>query len=354
MCPKSFCIDSDKPREIGLSMKKIDLFSSNKTVNLILIGIILQLALYAIPTFPILPRHPVAQTNYVLIFIYLTTYTFLLLKISTSNNPKFRGWRRYVLCLLIFAAAYALYTFLMFTFVFKEKWFFLSSETTHFITTLLICLLIGHSYTVIYKKNEKEKEVERLRSENLSSKCEALMNQMNPHFFFNLLNGLSALIRDNEKNTSLVYVDEMAKVFRYIMQINNESLITLERELQFLDSYRYLLEIRYMDRLSFDIDVPEHFMDYKIPTLSLLPVVENIPKHNVIDKKHKMNVSIRVLENDTLMISNPIFHKIRDVDSNKVGLTNLSARYKLLVDRDVEIVIADDNFNVLLPLIKNI
>ena len=79
------------------------------------------------------------------------------------------------------------------------------------------------------------------------------MGQINPHFFFNSLNGLNALIQSGEKQQTLAYLDELSNVFRYILQSNKKELVTLAEELQFVKAYTYLLSVRYEGKLFFSI-----------------------------------------------------------------------------------------------------
>ena len=76
-------------------------------------------------------------------------------------------------------------------------------------------------------QREKESEIERLRIENLQSRCDALANQINPHFFFNSLNGVQSLIRKKDDEKTLMYVHQLSDIFRYILQSDKRGLVTL-------------------------------------------------------------------------------------------------------------------------------
>lgn len=94
-------------------------------------------------------------------------------------------------------------------------------------------------------QREKEQEIERLRFENLQSRCDALANQINPHFFFNSLNGTSALIRKKNDEKTLMYVHELSDTFRYILQSDRKGLVSLREELVFVQSFQYVMEVRF-------------------------------------------------------------------------------------------------------------
>ncbi|MCD7937417.1 MAG: histidine kinase [Tannerellaceae bacterium] len=221
-----------------------------------------------------------------------------------------------------------------------------------FLIAWLIPVLIGHIYSLIIVQQKVEKEMEKLRMETLQSRVEALTNQINPHFFFNSLNGIAALVSANRNQETVEYVAKLSNIFRYILQSDKKGLVTLEEELKFVDAYRYLLEVRYHGKICFEIEVPETAMELRLPVLSLLPLIENIIKHNVIDSDHKMKVHISLCGECKLFVSNPVYCKFHTETSHGIGLSNLSARYKLLMEADIEVKEEEGIFTVVLPLKK--
>jgi len=115
------------------------------------------------------------------------------------------------------------------------------------ITIILLVLLMR----MLYSRQQMLLEFEQLKTEKLQTSYNALMGQINPHFFFNSLNGLNSLIRGDEKEKTLAYLDELSNVFRYILQSNKKELVTLGEELQFVKAYIYLLSVRYEGKLFF-------------------------------------------------------------------------------------------------------
>lgn len=219
-----------------------------------------------------------------------------------------------------------------------------------FVVSCLLCAFTGHVYVMYLEQRNRDIEIEKLKLENLQSRYDALTNQINPHFLFNTIGGLTALVRNDEKQRTLEYTSKMSALFRYILQSDKKGLVPLKEELDFLESYRYLLEVRYADKLSFQIDIPSNKHDLEIPVLSLLPVIENVVKHNVIDSEHPMLISVFVTENGELVTTNPIQEKIDKPIQNGVGLSNLSARFKLLLNRDITVKDSGEMFTVSLPL----
>ncbi|MEO6734493.1 MAG: histidine kinase [Ferruginibacter sp.] len=194
-------------------------------------------------------------------------------------------------------------------------------------------------------------EAENLKKENLQSQLEGLKGQVNPHFLFNSLNSLSSLIAD-EPEKAEKFLDEMSKVYRYLLRSNEEGLATLETELQFINSYFHMLKTRYGDGLDMEIRVNEQYLNHLLPPLTLQMLVENAVKHNMILKDSPLQILIMTTHNGKLIVSNNLQKKLNNVMSNKVGLHNITKKYELM--REDEITIQDDGkeFSVAVPLIQ--
>ena len=153
-----------------------------------------------------------------------------------------------------------------------------------------------------HNQREKDQLIENLRVENLQSRCDALVNQINPHFFFNSLNGISSLIRKKNDENTLLYVTKLSDIFRYILQSDKKKL------------------------------------------------VENVTVHNIIDSEHRMDILIRLNERMELVVSNPIYPKLTLPDTNGTGLKNLENRFLLLMNKQIRVESDEDEFQVYLPL----
>ena len=202
-------------------------------------------------------------------------------------------------------------------------------------------------------KQQMRLENERLRAERWQSSYNALMGQINPHFFFNSLNGLSALIQSGERQQTLHYLDELSNVFRYILQSNRKGLVTLAEELQFVKAYTYLLGVRYEGKLFFSIQVDTPYLLWYLPILSLLPLIENAVKHNVISKPSPLRIDIYTTDDGKLIISNNIQPKAKENRGNGIGLKNLWGRYLMLTQKDIQISSQKGYYKVALPLINH-
>lgn len=214
---------------------------------------------------------------------------------------------------------------------------------------MVVVLLLTKLLHTLYERNNIAVENEALRAENVITHYEALKSQMDPHFMFNSLNTLQSIIgTDAEKAQH--YVQELSQVLRATLQ--NKEVVTLEQELQGVQAYCNLMQIRYGDNLRFDFQIDSKYHSFLLLPLSLQGLVENAIKHNVISGKQPLLVSIVTTEEPSLKVSNPIQPKIMEETGNGIGLANLSERYQLKWNRNVEIVNDGTTFEVVLPLIE--
>lgn len=291
--------------------------------------------------------------SYILFFIFRSLYyavvTFLLLWINLRKikTPSFQ--KRFGYNLLISIVAFITYGVISFL-IYSKVRHFGSLILFQFFLMCILSTVMGYIYWLYEEQRKKEQEIERLKLESLQSQYDALTNQINPHFFFNSLNGLTSLIRKKNDETTLTYVNKLSDVFRYILQSDKKGLVTLDEELEFVDAFRYMMEVRFANKLEYRIRVGKDMLSYKIPVLSVLPLLDNIVVHNMIDSEHKMDISIEINEEKELVVSNPIYPKISPPVTNGTGLKNLENRFALLMNKQIRTVDDGVTFRVYLPL----
>ncbi|KAA0992999.1 sensor histidine kinase [Dyadobacter aurulentus] len=234
-----------------------------------------------------------------------------------------------------------------------------------------IILVIGIQESFYALSHWKQQEVnkERLIKENVSGQLEGLKAQISPHFLFNTLNSLSTLIAEDPEKAE-EFVDEMARVYRYLLQTNHASrdddafgqLTTLQRELSFIESYGHLLKTRYGEGMKLYIHVEAGYLQHRIPPMTLQLLVENAVKHNVIRASKPLTIFILSTQEGQLMVRNNLQKKTitagtENFESTRVGLVNIMTKYRLLHAYKPELSepVIDSNhefFTVTLPLIS--
>jgi LytS/YehU family sensor histidine kinase len=251
--------------------------------------------------------------------------------------------------LVVCAVAYVLFVGVA-LFLFHKRDCFGSLVLFQFIVACILPTFLGYISQLYSIQQAKQQEIDRLKTENLQSRCDALSNQLNPHFFFNSLNGLTSLIRNKDEERALTYINKMSDIFRYVLQSDKRGIRELREELEFVQSFSYLMEIRFADKLVFDTDVPEKSLSLLLPTLSILPLIDNVVVHNTIDSSHKMVVRISLNTNNELAVTNPLYPKLTPPDTNGTGLKNLENRFALLMGKHIRVENDGKTHTVYLPL----
>lgn len=217
------------------------------------------------------------------------------------------------------------------------------------ITTLFISLFLhGRSFLLHWKNSIVE--AERLKQAHLFSRFESLKNQVNPHFLFNSLNVLSGLVY-KDADLAAKFIKHLADVYRYVLDTRDWEVVPLEKELEVLQAYLFLLHIRFGDNLKVEF----HLQDYKqkmIPPLTLQMLVENAVKHNIASRQQPLFIHI-TQENDIIVVKNNLQIKHNEQESNGVGLANIQERYRYITDKLVQIIKNEQLFSVSVPLVSN-
>lgn len=335
----------------------MNLFSNYTTFKLTVISL-LSAVFVVYPNIACLPweiemLHGAELTQHLLYFtfryVYFCVLIFTLVKINLNKFSTQSFNKRFLWNIFISAVAYGIFiaiTLLMCT----QPRHFGSILIFQFFVVCFLCTFVGHIYLMYNIQRKKEQEIEQLKMENLQSRYNALMSQINPHFFFNSLNGLTSLIRKKNDDNTLTYVNKMSDVFRYILQSDKKGLVTLAEELEFVNAFFYMMKVRFANKLEFKVDVDPSKMDYKLPVLSVLPLIENVVVHNQIDSEHKMVVTIWLNSKNELVVSNPHYPKIAPPETNGTGIRNLTNRFVLLMNKQIRVEDTGDTFNVYLPL----
>lgn len=299
-----------------------------------------------------------AETMYQMLFYFVVSFVLMMVMNMRNRSTDWRIFaERGVLCAVITVAVYFLAPVTL-RFSGETVLVYQGPHLVDFVVImkclfmLVIVLLYSQIYVLTSQRQQVVLENEQLKNENLTTRYNMLVSQINPHFFFNSLNSLSMLVREKDERRALEYIDQLSYTFRYITQNgNNNTLVTLRDELEFARAYCYLFKIRYADKIFFDIEVAEAFMDWQLPAMSLQPLLGNAVKHNAITAKNPFRVRIFV-ENERLVVENERRPMLEPQIGTGTGLKNLNSRYGLIVGREIEIDDDGTRFAVRLPLVK--
>ena len=217
---------------------------------------------------------------------------------------------------------------------------------------LALALIFLSRMLVFQRKSEALRlKTQELAKQQLVNEISLLKTQVNPHFLFNSLSILSSLVRV-DPDLSEQFIDQLSRSYRYILEQKDQSLVTLRTELNFIDSYAFLLKIRFQDKFNLDIDIPDEFLEkYKIAPLTLQLLVENAVKHNRMSVQEPLIIHISI-EGDMLVVKNKLQARTTEVSSTGVGLQNIMHRYALLTNRQVIAGEDGNEFVVKIPILN--
>jgi two-component system, LytTR family, sensor kinase len=195
-------------------------------------------------------------------------------------------------------------------------------------------------------------EKEKLEQLTIQQEFDVLKNQVNPHFLFNCFNTLSSLISEDRKQAE-AFLNELSKVYRYLLRNNEDGLSTLDTEIRFIQSYYQLLRTRHGEAVQLELEIDKKYEQYLLPSLSLQLLTENAVKHNVLSKNKPLVIDIFTTSGNKLVVSNNLQPRSVKGPSNKIGLDNIKSKYELLNQPGFQVLEDRTSFSVVLPLIWN-
>ena len=216
---------------------------------------------------------------------------------------------------------------------------------------MIAAFLHAKSFMEEWKKSAKKEVVEqKLIAKSANAQFETLKNQLDPHFLFNSLNVLSALIDENP-NHAQRFTSSMSKIYRYVLDEKDKELVTVEEELDFAKTYCELLKTRFEDSVNFEFEVEEKVQSMFVVPLSLQLLLENAIKHNYATSSKPLNIRI-FSENGFLCIENNLQAREMVKEREGIGLSNIVQRYSLITDRNVYIEKSEQHFKVKVPILS--
>ena len=226
------------------------------------------------------------------------------------------------------------------------------------INDVFVALMMNTLLTVIFEGmiffkdlQESERRAAQLEKERLQGQLEILKHQLKPHFLFNSLNVLSSLIhRDLEQSEE--FIAEFSRIYRYVLETHQQSLVPLDKELEFVHSYLFLQKIRFGEALKVEVkreDVREERLQF-LPPLSLQLVLENAIKHNLSSLEQPLEILVEVLP-DEIRVRNGYLPRVNGAASTGMGQDNLRQRYRLLEAPEPTFFQQEQSYWAILPLV---
>ncbi len=206
-----------------------------------------------------------------------------------------------------------------------------------------------HGRGFFFSWREEAVNVEKLKSERLSSKFESLKNQVNPHFLFNSLNALTSLVH-KDPELSEQFIKKLSDVYRYVLDSQDKEVVSLGEELSFTESFIFLQKIRHGDSLEVTVNIPKAALEKQVPPLAFQMLIENAIKHNIVSEAKPLKIEVSVSDH-WLVVSNNLQRR-KDVENTSgLGINNIKMRYEFLSNQSIMIDETPDEFVVRIPLL---
>lgn len=195
-----------------------------------------------------------------------------------------------------------------------------------------------------------ELRTERGKKHQAQFQYNKLKMQINPHFLFNSLNILDYLVLEQETERASAFIHKLADCYRYMLQNEDEHLVSLRDELTFARKYSELLQERFANGFLVRYEIPEELLARHIIPCALQLLIENATKHNAVSPERPLTITISA-EGDMLRVTNPLQPRISKQPSTGKGLKNIRQQYLDLAEQEIRVEQTDTDFIVELPLL---
>ena len=224
--------------------------------------------------------------------------------------------------------------------------------------TLLICTSIVVQitvYCIVYMINyavtiRNEMQNEREKANMAQYRYLKLKRQVNPHFLFNSLNILDCMVCENQMEQSSIYIHKLAGIYRYMLKSEDEQVVTLREELEFVKMYVDLLKVRFPEGLEVRINVPDAAMARFVLPCSIQLLIENATKHNAVTSENPLVIEVKTDGYD-IHVRNNLIPKMTKSPSTGLGQMYIRQLYADLTGKQIDIEQTDESYCVTLPLI---
>ncbi|WDF57265.1 sensor histidine kinase [Mucilaginibacter sp. KACC 22063] len=195
-------------------------------------------------------------------------------------------------------------------------------------------------------------ELERTKSDHIEAQYELLKQQVNPHFLFNSLNTLKSMVEIGDEH-SADFIVKLSDFYRYSLESRKKDVVPMQEELKLLEAYFYLLQARFEEGITLQLDISPEHKKTMIPVFTLQLLVENAVKHNIVSIDQPLKIEL-ISSDNNLIIKNNLQLKSIPEPSTKIGLENINQRYLHLTGRQIEVRADGYFFTVKLPINEHI
>lgn len=284
-------------------------------------------------------------------FTFLTSLFLIMWFIDLLLLKKFKN----DLSGFFFASSYISILFLLFlSYSFAERFLKTPQLNVNFLYPLFsvlvmnsIILLIINTIEINSKRKMELLEIEKTKTLQIETQHRLLLNHLQPHILFNMLSTLKSVINNNPKEAADFTV-KLSNFLRNSLHSDTSGLHTLEQELNIVEDFFHLQKSRFGNSFVYEINIPQHYLNSQIPSLSIQILVENAFKHNLFSTYNPLEICIGVI-NYNLFVKNNFTPNDNQTNSG-TGLKNLNERCKILLQKKIQVSNKSGKFEVIVPI----
>lgn len=292
------------------------------------------------------------------LYIFLTSLLFFLLHLQTRTvRISFiiidlnSFWQRLLLTIIAFLIIDPI--------LLHTHWWLFRPHTNaqlfrflfniNMVITVILTVLFAQIYRLLLYNYQIRLSNASLLKTNAETRFEVLKNQVNPHFLFNSLNTINALITTDQQ-AAVNFVNNMSDVYRYVLKSHEVNSIPLQEELHFIAAYTDMLKGRYGNKMQIAVQVQRNYLQHQLPPMALQILIENAVKHNIVSHSKPLHIQVFTNETAGLVVENNLQKRSNPEASTGLGLQNLNQRCKYLSNRHLVIQQTSTRFSVTIPL----
>jgi sensor histidine kinase YesM len=242
------------------------------------------------------------------------------------------------------------------------RWAVVQSMVIWNVLAISVLTFLYETTVLAREREENLLQMEKLKRASIQAELEALKLQLDPHFFFNSLNTLSYLIEASPAE-ALTFTDNLAEMYRYILQHRNKALVRLSDEMALLQNYYISLQSRFHNSIILKTHSTVLIEDYAIVPLALQLLLENAVKHNEFNPQEPLVVELRIDADAVSMVNGRrpkrvMKNALKTATNNRhhadagTGLANLDERSKLTTQQRIAVVESANEFFVRVPILR--
>ena len=161
---------------------------------------------------------------------------------------------------------------------------------------------VYYSWDYYQKYRDRELQASQLETELVRSQLEALKDRLQPHFLYNALHSVAMLVRKGDQKAAVDMLAGLSELLRYVLEKGERQFVTLAEEIDFVQKYLGIQQVRFSDRLRTFFDVPKEYSSVRVPFLIAQPLVENSLHHGIAPKKEGGTIMVTAHRSDDSLV----------------------------------------------------